>query len=162
MQAALLEHDPSFVAEAEELAALFRGGKIDLATMCGLDKEEVESGYLRGRALLESGLTEQAVKVLLGIAMMRPSEPRYVRLLGFAYHRLNRVRAAYEAFNIVLVLDKNDRIAQIMRAECALTVHGRDTGVAMLQQALIDLPQDPNVVPYEQRARTILRTLQHR
>ena len=92
MQAALLEHDPSSVAEAEELAALFRAGKIDLATMCGLDKEEVESGYLRGRALLESGLAEQAVKVLLGIAMMRPSEPRYVRLLGFAYHRLNRVR----------------------------------------------------------------------
>lgn len=149
-------------SEAELMAEKFRAGKVDLATLCGLEDDEVESGYQRGRSLLENGLAEQASKVLLGVAIMRPTEPRYVRALGFAYQHMNRHASAYEAFNIAVHLDPKDGVALLMRAECALASRDQAQGRALLEAALTQTGDDSSLVPYRQRAQALLRMLQTR
>jgi predicted Zn-dependent protease len=163
VDAASTEEAESRLHDAKVLIRAFRSGKIDLARMCGLEDDEVESGYLRGRQLLLNGLPEKAAQILLGICIMRPTEPRYVRSLEFAYHHMNRHAAAFEMFTVVISLDPYDRISLLMRAECSLAAKGPEEGRKLLEHALAECNNDdPALLPYQQRARTLLRMLQTR
>ena len=144
-------------AELAELAQRIRGGRGDLADLTGLAPHELEGVYARACAWLRADLVDRAVRALKALALLRPSENRYLRTLALGYQRQGRLSQAVLALDLVLRRDPEDSIARLVRAECVIAQSGAQEGLDDLSDALLAAQDndDATVKPFVERAARI-------
>ena len=142
-----------------DLARHLASGAIDLASLTGLDDDELEAAYAKARAFLQAGALAKAMLALAALVLLRPSEFRFYRALGLAMQGAQEYPRAFSVYGMALALRPGDVICSLLRAECAVHIWGGVRGEPALREAMRLAQGETAAIPYVARAQALLKLL---
>ena len=119
--------------------------------------EDLEIMYAFGYYLFTVGKYEMAQEIFYGLTGCAPYESSYWRALGAVNQQLKNYVEAIAAYDLAIANDPNDIICYVYRAESQFLLGKKEAGLADLTRVLELESVAPQLSPWVQRAKLLLR-----
>tara|TARA_R110001583_G_scaffold193956_1_gene363760 strand:- start:520 stop:3300 length:2781 start_codon:yes stop_codon:yes gene_type:complete len=106
------------------------------------DDQQVLAGFLLVKAYLKDRKAKPAIKIALQLSLLQPKNPNFQHHLGFVYQTIGDYENAKLQYERAIQLDKQNVKSIISLAQITSMLEQPDKGLAQLQSALGQLPND--------------------
>lgn len=100
----------------------FRTGEMTLASICGLDSNELEEIYSCGYEAWHTGNIDSAMEIFACLVMQNPEDRRFHFAFACVLQQQGEYRQALIFFNYATAMQANDPWPFFYRAECLLAL----------------------------------------